>query len=130
MRPVGTIKVIFAVLGGVALFLLVMAQIESPEEHQVIRVMDVAVGLMLCVAFVPRWGETATPWIRMKAVMVAMLVWLGISGSLLALHEFQIFARTTLAFRAHARHWMSETYGALNSFRKRLRRVSSPKKRV
>ena len=82
MRPVGTIKVIFAVLGGVALFLLVMARIESPEEHQVIRVMDVAVGLMLCVAFVPRWGETATPWIRMKAVMVAMLVWLGISGSL------------------------------------------------
>ncbi len=44
MRPVGTIKVIYAVLGGVALFLLVMARIESPEEHQLIRVMDVAVG--------------------------------------------------------------------------------------
>ncbi|MHB8957957.1 MAG: type II secretion system protein GspG [Pirellulaceae bacterium] len=118
MRPVGTIKVIFAVLGGVALFFLVNARIESPKEHQAIRVMDVAVGLMLCIAFSPRWVETATTWSRMKAVMVAMLVWLGISGSLLALHEFQIFARTTWAFRAHARHSMSETYGALNSFRR------------
>jgi general secretion pathway protein G len=116
MKPAGTTKVIFAVLGSVALFFLVMARIESPREHQAIRVMDVVVGLMLGIGFAPRWVGTATTWSRIKVAMIAALIWLGVSGSLLSLHEFQIFARTTLAFRAHARHRMSVTYEALNSF--------------
>ena len=116
MRPVATIKVVFAVLGSVALFFLVMARIESSEEHQAIRVMDVVVGLMLGVAFARPWVEASTTWSRIKAVMVTTLIWLGVSGSLLALHEFQIYARTTLAYKGHARHTISQTYDALNNF--------------
>lgn len=116
MRPAATFKVIFAVLGGVGLFFLVMARIESPEEHQAIRVMDVVVGLMLGVAFAPPWVETATTWSRIRAVMITTFIWLVVSGSLLALHEFQIYARTTWAYTAHTRHTISQTYHALNNF--------------
>ena len=51
MRPVATIRAILVVLGGFPLFLLVMARIDSREEHLAIQVMDVVVGLMLSVAF-------------------------------------------------------------------------------
>jgi hypothetical protein len=45
MTPAAKIKVVLAVLGSVALFFLVVARIESSEEHQAIRVMDVVIGL-------------------------------------------------------------------------------------
>ena len=93
-----------------------MARIDSHEEHLAIQVMDVVVGLMLSVAFALPSAKNAASWSRLKTIMGASLIWLGVSGSLLTLHGFQIYARTTLAYRWHTHHAISQIYDALNNF--------------
>lgn len=114
MGPNATVRTVLLVLGGVLLFFAVLARIESHEEHHFIRILDVLIGLMLAVCL--GCGREANPARRKMTIVRVLLLWLVVSGPLLAWHEFQIYARTTLARRLLTRHVISETYEALRHF--------------
>jgi general secretion pathway protein G len=78
------------------------------------RVMDVLVGFTLAVSFA--LARETKPVRRQTTLVGASLIWLVLSGSLLLWHEFQVYARTTLATQAFTRHQISQTYDALTQF--------------
>ncbi len=118
MRPVAIVRTILVIVGGFPLVLLFMARIESHEEHRAIRVLDVVVGLALAAAFVLRDVGKCTPRRQWRTYAGALLIWVGLSGLLLAWHEMQVHLRFIVAPTQFTRHVISQTYDALTSYSK------------
>ncbi len=118
MGYVATVRTILVFVGGFPLILLFMARIDSYWDLWKFRVTDVVVGLALLIAFALRDAEKETPRRRWNTYFGAVLIWIGLSGSLLAWHEHQVYLRTVVAPTQFTRHVISQTYEALTSFSK------------
>ena len=118
MRQVATVRTILVIVGGFPLVLLFMARIDSYEELWKIRVMDVVVGLVLSIAFALRDADEEIPRRRWSTYLGALLIWIGLSGSLLAWHEHQVYLRTVVAPTQFTRHVISQTHDALTEYSK------------
>lgn len=111
------LKAIIAILIPIAVILFffsLMARIDSHEEQTAIRVWDVVIGLMFAASFVLAPGAKA---VRPRAtVIVALVIWVMVSGLLVSWHEFQVYARTSAAEYGITRSRILQLYGALTAY--------------
>jgi hypothetical protein len=111
-------RVIAAILLPLAtlLFLMaVVARIDSHEAHRLMRAWDVVIGVLLAVCFLLAGRpKIARQWIR---VVVAVFIWVLVSGLLMSCHEFQVYARALAPYYGITHNRIVHAYKAITEYR-------------
>jgi hypothetical protein len=113
MKTRRILSTVLTVVAGILFFFAMMARIDTQEEHASIRVTDVVIGLMFAGAFALRRPGVFASW---RPALVALLIWLMVSGGLVSCHEFQVHVRTSGAQRGITRSYIRYAYQALQDF--------------
>jgi len=117
-------SVLLFVIGATVAFFAVLARIDSHDDLAAIQTIDVVLGLIFAAAILAQAMGRASGVRRRNrsTAILALCVWIAVSGSLLAWHHMQVFLRSTTP-RSAARMQIQMAYIALEEYAKEKGRL-------